>query len=206
MEKREFRVLLKHYFLHGKTLLETKAKLDEYYSNSALSYGMVQKWFTEFHCGRTSTKTIPSRGRPNKITTPEMINKIYDIVLNDLKVKVREIAEIVSSLTDRVVNILYTHLCMRKLCARWVPRLLTIDQKCIRVAISKPNLAFFNHNPKEFLRRVVTMNETWIHHYTLESREGSKQWVKPGESALKRPKTQQSAGKVMVSVLGMHRE
>ena len=33
-----------------------------------------------------------------------------------------------------------------------------------------------------------------------ESRESSKQWVKPGESAPKRPKTQQSAGKVVASV------
>ena len=38
---------------------------------------------------------IPSSGRRNKITSPEMINKIHDIVLNDPKVKVREIAEIV---------------------------------------------------------------------------------------------------------------
>ena len=41
-------------------------------------------------------KTILIPGRPNEITTPEMINKIHDIVLNDPKVKVREISEIVS--------------------------------------------------------------------------------------------------------------
>ena len=129
-----------------------------------------------------------------------MINKIHDIVLNDPKVKVREIAEIVSISTERVVNILHTHLYMRKLCARWVPRLLTIDQKRIRVTIWDQNLAHFNCNPKEFLRQFVTMAETWIHHYTPELRVVSKQWIKPGESAPKRPKTQQSAGKVMASV------
>ena len=57
---------------------------------------MVQKWFTEFRCGRTITETIPSPGRPHEITTPEMINKIHDIVLNVPKVKVHEIDEIVS--------------------------------------------------------------------------------------------------------------
>ena len=62
------------------------------------------------------------------------------------------------------------------------------------------NLAYFNCNPKEFLHRFVTIDETWIHHYTPELRVGSKQWVKPGESASKRPKTQQSAGKVIPSV------
>ena len=167
-------------FLRGKTLSGTKAKLDKYYSDSAPSYEMVRKWFSEFCCYHTSTKTIPSPGRPNEITTPEIINKIHDIVLNDPKVKVREISEIVSISTERLVNILRTHLCMRKLYARWVPRLLTIDQKRIRVTTSKPNLAYLNYNPKEFLHRFVTMDETRIPHYTWGSREGSKQWVKPG--------------------------
>ena len=126
IEKSEFRVLIKHDFLRGKALSETKAKLDKY-SDPAPSYGMVQKWFTEFRFGRTNTETISGPGRPNEITTPEAINKIDDIVLNDPKVKVRETAEIVSISTEHAVNILDTHLCMRKLCARWVPRLLTND-------------------------------------------------------------------------------
>ena len=41
------------------------------------------------------------------------------------------------------------------------------------------------------------MDETWIHHYTPESREESKKWVKPGKSAPKRPKTQKSTEKIM---------
>ena len=44
------------------------------------------------------------------------------------------------------------------------------------------------------------MDVTWIHHYTLESREESKEWLTPGESTPKRPKTQQSSGKVIASV------
>ena len=87
-------MLIKHYFLRGKTLSEIKAKLNKYYSDSAPLYGIVQKWFTELRCGRTSTEIIPSPVRPNEIITSEMINKIHGIVLNDLKVKVREIVEI----------------------------------------------------------------------------------------------------------------
>ena len=89
MEKSDFRVLIKRYFLLGKILSEAKAKFDKYYSDSVPSYKMVQKWFTEFRCGCTSTEIIPSLGRPNEITTPEIMNKIHDIVLNEQKVKVR---------------------------------------------------------------------------------------------------------------------
>ena len=62
-------------------------------------------------------------------------------------------------------------------------------------------LDYFNRNLKEFLRQFVTINEIWIHHYTPESREGSKQWVKPEESAPKRLKSQQSAEKVVAGVV-----
>ena len=44
------------------------------------------------------------------------------------------------------------------------------------------------------------MDEKWIHHYTSKSHNESKQWVEPGESAPKLPKTRQSAGKVITSV------
>ena len=127
MEKSDFRVLIKHYFLRGKTISETKVKLDKYYSGYSPSYGMVQKWFAEFRCGRTSTETQPSPGRPNEVTTPEMINKIHDMVLENKKLKVREIAKMVGISNERVCNVLHQHLHMKKLCARWVPRSLTID-------------------------------------------------------------------------------
>ena len=41
---------------------------------------------------------------------------------------------------------------MTKLCARCVPRLPTIDQKRICVAIPEQNLAYFNLYLKELLR------------------------------------------------------
>ena len=98
------------------------------------------------------------------------------------------------------INIFHRHLCIRKLCAKWVPRLLTIDQKCIRMTHSEQYLAFFKRNSKEFQRWFETVDETWIYHYSPESREGSKQWFKPSESTPKCTKTQKSAGKVMASV------
>ena len=44
------------------------------------------------------------------------------------------------------------------------------------------------------------MDETWIHHYTPETKRSSVEWTATGESRPKRPTTQQWAGKVMASV------
>ena len=89
---------------------------------------------------------------------------------------------------------------MRKLSARWVPRLLTPDNKRNRETTSEQCLTLFKRNPKEFLRRFVTVDETRIHWYTPETKEQSKQWTSPGERAPKKAKTVLSAGKVMATV------
>jgi histone-lysine N-methyltransferase SETMAR len=44
------------------------------------------------------------------------------------------------------------------------------------------------------------VDKTWIHHYTPETKEQSKQWVPSGESAPKKAKTVPSARKVMATV------
>jgi len=61
-------------------------------------------------------------------------------------------------------------------------------------------LTLFKRNPKEFLHRLVTVDETWIHWYTPETKEQSKQSTSPGEPAPKKANTVPSAGKVMATV------
>ena len=89
---------------------------------------------------------------------------------------------------------------MGKLSARWVPRLLTPDNKYNRETTSEQCLTLFKRNPKEFLRRFVTDDEKWIHWYTPETKEQSKQWTSLGERAPKKAKTVLSAGKFMATV------
>jgi len=101
---------------------------------------------------------------------------------------------------DRVGHVLHEILGMRKLSARWVPRFLTPDNKRNRETTSEQCLTLFKRNPKEFLRRFMTIDETWIHWYTPETKEQSKQWTSPGEPALKKARTVPSAGKVMATV------
>jgi histone-lysine N-methyltransferase SETMAR len=57
------------------------------------------------------------------------------MLLDDRRMKVREIAETIGISKERVGCILHEELDMKKLCARWVPRLLTADQKPTRMKI-----------------------------------------------------------------------
>ena len=48
----------------------------------------LKKGISEFKRGRTSTNDTERSGRPKDVTTPGIIEKIHDIVLDDPKVKV----------------------------------------------------------------------------------------------------------------------
>lgn len=103
----------------------------------------------------------------------------------------------VSSTT--ILNILHDHLGMSKVCARWVPRMLTPLQKQQRVECSREFLDLCSENSVEFMDRIVTGDETWVHHYEPDSKQESMQWHKKGRTA-KKFKVSQSAGKIMATV------
>jgi histone-lysine N-methyltransferase SETMAR len=78
---------------------------------------------------------------------------------------------------------------MKQLCAGWVPRLLTVDQKRTCMKISEHCLECFKKIKTDFVCRFITLEETWIHHYTPEY----KQWTKAGCSAPKKTRSVPSA-------------
>jgi hypothetical protein len=71
---------------------------------------------------------------------------------------VREIAETIDISKERVRYILHEELDTKKLCARWVPSLITADQKRTLMNISEQCLEHFNKNKTDFVRRFITMD------------------------------------------------
>ena len=120
--------------------------------------------------------------------------------MTDRQVTERYIVSAVGISQERVHPILTEDLEMRKLSALWVARLLTFDQKHTSCTLLRTNLNLFEEDPANFLKRFVTMDETWVHHFTPEAKQQSKQWKHPGSPPPKKAKTVPSAGKVMASV------
>ncbi|XP_011633776.2 uncharacterized protein LOC105424968 [Pogonomyrmex barbatus] len=112
-----------------------------------------------------NTSDAERSGRPVAVTTSEIIDKIHDI-MDDRRIKVREFTNAVGISSEQVHNILHQHLSekeMKKLSARWVPRLLTIDQKRNRVKCSKECLQLFQRNPQDFRRHCGRNIDTSLH-------------------------------------------
>ena len=53
----------------------------------------VKKWAAESKRGHTGLEDDPREGRPKNATTPEIIEQVHDMLLDDRRIKVREIAE-----------------------------------------------------------------------------------------------------------------
>ena len=65
---------------------------------------------------------------------------------------------------------------MRRVAAKFVPRLLTDAQKENRVTVSQE--LFDRSNADEnFLKNVITGDETWVYGYDVETKVQSSQWM-----------------------------
>jgi hypothetical protein len=52
--------------------------------------------------------------------------------------------------------------------------------------------------PRQFLERIVTADETWLHHYEPESEAKSMAWKRPTSPVAMKLKSQPSAGRNML--------
>ena len=88
-----------------------------------------------------------------EVTTLEVIGKIDDMVLSDRRIKVREIVEATGISQGTEFLILHEKLGVKKVSVRWVPRLLSEENKCNHVVDFEAILALFHRDPNEFLGR-----------------------------------------------------
>ena len=80
--------------------------------------------------------------------------------------------------------------------------MLTDDQKRTRLDISRCLLSHFEDNSGNFIERVVTQVERWVHNFDPESKMQIKQWKHPDTPPPKTFKRVHSTGKAMASIFG----
>jgi len=102
----------------------------------------------QFKRGDFSTFDAPRPGRPKTVTTPEFIDQIRELILEDRRISAKSTAEQLGISRERVGSIIHEYLDMRKLSAKWVPKCLNADQKRQRCQSSEQLLEFFSARSK----------------------------------------------------------
>ena len=131
------------------------------FGEQAMVRSQTFHWFSRFKEGRASTDDDESSCRRVSSSTPEMIERVRQIIREDRRRTTGEVSMLVGISHGTCHKILTEDLKMRRVASKFVPRLLSVDQKQQRLDICldlKENAA----NDPCFLSNVITGDETWV--------------------------------------------
>jgi hypothetical protein len=109
----------------------------------------------QFKCGDFSTCDAPRSGRQKTVTTPEIIDQIHELILEDRRISAKSIAQQLCITRGQVVSIIHVDWDMRKLFAKWFPKWLNADQKRQRCQSSEEIFEFFRPDTNYFLSGAI---------------------------------------------------
>ena len=97
---------------------EIHAIVTETLGEHAPLYATIKNWVAQFKRGNFSTCDAPRPGRPKTVTTPEIIDQIHELILEDRWISAESIAEQLGISHERVGSIIHEYLDMWKLSAK----------------------------------------------------------------------------------------
>jgi len=103
------------------------------YGDAAVTMKTVYEWFERFRNGCESVEDEERSGRPSTSETQENVERVSEMIRSNRRLTIREISEDVNG---SVQNILATDLDMRRVSAKFVLRVLTVEQKQKRLSFS----------------------------------------------------------------------
>ncbi|UYV78131.1 hypothetical protein LAZ67_16000211, partial [Cordylochernes scorpioides] len=169
------------------------------YGEATLDRSNVYRWYKMFSEGREDVNDEERAGCPSTSTTDEKINEVEKMILANRRITVREVAEDLNISIGSCHSIFINDLGMRRVAAKFVPKLLNCDQKQHRMNIANEMLDSVRDDPN-LLQRVIAGDEAWVYGYDVETKAQSSQWKLPHEPRPKKARQVRSNVKVLLTV------
>jgi len=134
----------------NKSARETFASLTEAYGDATLSRTMVFKWHNTFKEGRENVEDDPRSGRPISSTNDQNVEVVRAVNAKDRRLSVRMVTEETGLDKNAAHRILTDNFQMRKICAKLVPKNLSVEQKANRLEICQDLLGRIETEPDFF--------------------------------------------------------
>ena len=125
----EQRAYIKIRTLLGVAPVDIKADLDKVYGDKTVSYAAITRWCVRFKQGKESLEDDPRSGRPLSAFTENDVTAVKNLIDEDARYTIEEISETLNINSGAVFVILKQRLKLRKISARWVPHLLSQEEK-----------------------------------------------------------------------------
>lgn len=95
MEKNRNRAVSGVLHFKSNTSTQIKLEMDAVYGDPVPSFATVELWTVEFKSNHTSLVNDERSGWPKTATTTDNIEKVYQMVRDDRRIRDRKIAEVV---------------------------------------------------------------------------------------------------------------
>jgi hypothetical protein len=112
----------------GKSATETLTIIQQALGDQILSHTQMFQWHARFKTGCTSVDDDEHTGRLTSLTTPETVARIQEIFRQDRRPTIHDIAEVGIGY-GTCQRALTKEFSMNRVAAKFVPRILTADQK-----------------------------------------------------------------------------
>ncbi len=197
----EQRAVIKFFAKTGAMPMECWNKLKEGFGNQTVTPKTVCQWFRKFNSGITSIKDKQRPGHPKSVRMPANIQKVQDRLQQDRCSSLQDLSDDVGIKTSSLYTILKKDLHLSKLAPKFVPKVLTNEQKRFRMKLCQDNIDSLKSDPS-FLSRIVTGDKCWVSLLEVELKKDSKEWYPKGTHAERPLKAirNRSLRKVMVTV------
>ena len=173
-EKVQQRVCINFCFRLGKTGAETYKMLQAAFGESCQSRSKTFDWYSRFKKRRRFFEDDPRPGRQSTSHTEETVARVREIIRADRHLTIREVAEDVGIAFGTCQKILTEDLQMRRVSAKFVPHLLTVEQKDDHMSICTDREQA--QNDTNFMSSVITGDKSWVYGYDPETKQMSSQW------------------------------
>jgi len=164
-----------------------------------MSITRIKEWYNRFKDGSTSVDSEPRHDRSATSRNDNVINQVRTLVMQDRRITVRELAGEVGVSIGSVHTIVTADLGSRRVSAKLVPKLLTMEQKQLRLEIAQDMLDCVESD-SNFLYTVITGDESWVNGYDPETKSQSSQWKHSSSPRPKKARQVRSKVKVLLTV------
>ena len=168
--------------------------------SSAPSFATVCRSARHFSNGHSTIKDNRGKFKASPVSTDETVARVKELVDADPRISCEYIASELGLSSATAFRILKHKLCYKKVCSRWVPHVLTPENKRLRVAYCRQLLQVYGEGKPKRLDNIVTGDETWVYFYEPLRKQQTKAWVPKDGNPPEMPRRDRSEKKVLYTV------
>jgi [histone H3]-lysine36 N-dimethyltransferase SETMAR len=181
----------------GETFTEILKKMQRAYGIECVSRSSVHRWVQNFQKGRQFAENIPHAGRPYTGRSDKNIALVHAALTDNPRASIRNLSAELHISHGTVHTILTEDLCLKKINSCFVPHMLTAEQKEKRVRLAD-ELIIAADNNRDFLKQIVTGDESWCYQYEPSTKRQTAEWLPRGADRPKKVRGARSHVKTML--------